>query len=126
MINIIKDYNILFISTIILITVDISYLYLNQLWYKKEIQKMQGYELNLKWSGVILRYLSQIIGLNIFVLQRNGTLLDAFIYGIIIYSNYIGTNYATVNDFDETLAAADLLKGGMVMVLTTFFTYTLI
>lgn len=87
---------------------------------------MQGSELFLKWSGVLMRYLSQIIGLNLFVLQRNGTIYDAFIYGIIIYSNYIGTNYATVENFDKNLAICDLLKGGIIMSLTVYLTYKLV
>ncbi len=114
------------VSCIILLIIDISYLYLNQEWYKNESEKMQGKELKLKWSGVFMRYLSQIIGLNIFVLQLKGGLLSSLLYGLIIYGNYIGTNYATIEIFDEKLALFDLLKGGFVMVLTTYLTYLLL
>jgi uncharacterized membrane protein len=122
------EYNIkiFLVSFIILIILDFTYLFFNQNWYKKEINKMQGSKLSLKWSGVLMRYLSQIIGLNLFVLQRNGTIYDAFIYGIIIYSNYIGTNYATVKDFNKKLAVCDLLKGGIIMSLTVYLTYKLV
>lgn len=110
----------LLISSITLLCLDFTYLYLQQNWYKSEIIRMQGSPLELKWSGVILRYLTQIIGLNLFILNNNGSIVDAFIYGIIIYGNYIGTNYATVKIFDEQLAIVDLLKGGSIMALTTF------
>jgi uncharacterized membrane protein len=79
---------------------------------------MQGKELKLKWTGVFIRYLSQIIGINLFVLQVNGVIIKSFLFGLIIYGNYIGTNYATIDIFDETLAIFDLLKGGVIMSLT--------
>jgi uncharacterized membrane protein len=126
MINKIINMKMLIISAFILIILDFLYLYFNQIWYKIETEKSQGRPFELKWSGVFLRYFAQIIGLNIFVLQHNGTLLDSFIYGLIIYSNYIGTNYATIHHFDESLAMADLIKGGVIMTLTTYFTYNLI
>jgi uncharacterized membrane protein len=125
MFNKIINIKILFISLLILITLDFIYLYFNQNWYKNEIKKSQGSELILKWSGVLIRYLSQTFGLNLFVLQHNGTIIDSFIYGIIIYSNYLGTNYATIDTFDEKLAMVDLLKGGIIMSLTTYLTYKL-
>lgn len=111
---------LLLISGIILITLDLIYLYFNQNWYKKEIKRLQGQELDLNWLGVFIRYLAQIIGLNLFVLQNNGSILYAFIFGIIIYSNYLGTNYATIKYFDEKLAIADLIKGGSIMALTAY------
>jgi uncharacterized membrane protein len=110
----------LLFSSITLLCLDFTYLYIQQNWYKSEIIRMQGSPLELKWEGVILRYLTQIIGLNLFILNNNGTIVDAFIYGIIIYGNYIGTNYATIKIFDEQLAVVDLLKGGTIMALTTF------
>lgn len=111
------------ISSIILVSLDFIYLSLQQEWYKKEIKKMQGEELKLNWIGVCMRYLAQIIGLNIFVLQNSGSILYSFIFGIVIYLNYIGTNYATVINFDERLASVDLLKGGIIMALTTYISY---
>ena len=126
MFNKINNIKLFLLSGIILIILDFTYLFINQEWYKKEIINSQGSELNLKWFGVIIRYLSQITGLNLFVLQHNGSILDAFLYGIIIYSNYSGTNYATINYFDEKLAITDLFKGGFIMLLTTYLTYKLI
>jgi uncharacterized membrane protein len=116
------DIKKLIVSSIILIVLDFSYLYINQDWYKKETKRSQGSDLKLKWTGVFLRYLTQIIGLNLFIIQRNGSLLESFIFGLIIYGNYIGTNYATINIFDETLAMTDLFKGGLIMMLTTYLT----
>lgn len=72
---------------------------------------------------MFIRYLSQISGLNLFILQRNGTLFEGGLYGLIIYSNYLGTNYATIEHFDEKLALVDLCKGGIIMALTTYLTY---
>jgi uncharacterized membrane protein len=114
------------ISSLILLLLDFSYLFVNQKWYKNETNRMQGKELKLKWFGVFIRYLSQIIGLNLFVLQVNGGIIKSFLFGLIIYGNYIGTNYATINIFDEKLAIFDLLKGGIIMALTTYITYNIL
>ena len=114
------------ISALILLILDLSYLFINQKWYKNETKRMQGKELKLKWLGVFIRYLSQIIGLNLFVLQVNGGIIKSLLFGLIIYGNYIGTNYATIDIFDETLAIFDLLKGGVIMSLTTYITYNIL
>lgn len=123
MYNTIINFKVFLISAVILIALDFIYLYVNQAWYIQETETSQGKIFELKWPGVFLRYIAQVIGLNLFVLQHSGSILDAFIYGLIIYSNYIGTNYATISHFDETLAVADLIKGGCIMALTTFLTY---
>lgn len=123
MFNQITNLKLLFISGLILVVLDFIYLYINQKWYKQEVKKSQGSELKLKWQGVFVRYLAQIIGLNLFVLQHNGTIFDAFLFGLIIYANYLGTNYATIDYFDEKLALVDFAKGGFIMSLTTFLTY---
>ena len=123
MFNKIINYKVLILSGLILFTLDFIYLFINKNWYKKEIKKSQGNALKLKWFGVLVRYLSQIIGLNLFVLQHNGSILDGLIFGLIIYSNYLGTNYATISHFDEKLAIADFIKGGIIMSLTTYLTY---
>jgi uncharacterized membrane protein len=123
MFNRIINFKVFFISAIILIALDFIYLYINQSWYIQETEASQGRVFELKWPGVFLRYIAQIIGLNLFVLQHGGSIVDAFIYGLIIYSNYIGTNYATISHFDETLAVVDLIKGGSIMALTAFLTY---
>ena len=129
--NINKKLQILIISGIILIVLDFTYLYFNQNWYKKEIKKSQGHKLQLKWFGVFVRYLAQIIGLNLFILNNNPTLnkttlINALLYGLIIYGNYLGTNYATITTFNEKLAIVDFIKGGSIMMLTTFFVNKLI
>jgi uncharacterized membrane protein len=118
-------YKLLIVGSI-LFTLDFLYLYFNQGWYKKEILKMQGSELKLKWVGVFIRYFTQTVGLYIFVLKNKLPLIYSFLYGIIIYGNYIGTNYATINDFDPLLAGFDLLKGGIIMTITSYIFYKLI
>jgi uncharacterized membrane protein len=117
------NWKIVFISSLTLITLDFMYLYLNQEWYIKETELSQSKMFELKWTGVFLRYLTQIVGLNIFVLQNGGSVSSAFLFGLIIYGNYIGTNYATISRFDESLAFFDFLKGGTIMALTAYIAY---
>jgi len=114
--------NILIVG-IILFILDLIYLFFNQNWYKKEIYRSQNSQLELKWFGVFSRYFAQTLGLYIFILRNNLPLIYSFIYGLIIYGNYLGTNYATITVFDEKLAFVDLMKGGIIMVLTSYIYY---
>ena len=107
-------------STLVLLTLDLLYLYINRETYMREIYRSQGSKLDLKWEGVLWRYLSQLIGLNYFVLGKENEISRAFIYGLVIYGNYLGTNYATIRIFDKRLARSDLLKGITLMILTTY------
>jgi uncharacterized membrane protein len=116
----------LLISGIILFTLDFIYITINKEWYRRETEKSFNEKLELNWFGVFLRYLSQIVGLNLYILGQNGTSLDAMLFGFIIYGNYIGTNYATVSYFDEKLASVDIIKGGIIMLLTTYLTNKII
>lgn len=58
------------------------------------------------------------------MLKNNYSLIYSLIYsllfGIIIYGNYLGTNYATIKVFDEKLASVDLIKGGTIMTITRY------
>ena len=110
---------------VILFILDFIYLYFNQNWYRKEILRTQRSELELKWIGVIARYTTQALGLYIFVLRNNYSLIYALIYGLVIYGNYLGTNYATIKTFDEKLAITDLIKGCSIMILTSYIYYKL-
>jgi len=108
---------------IILFILDLIYLYFNQDWYKKEIYRSQKSKLELKWAGVFIRYITQAIGLYIFVLKNNYSLIYAFLFGLIIYGNYLGTNYATITVFDKNLAITDFIKGGIIMSVTGYLYY---
>ena len=110
---------------IILFILDFIYLYFNQNSYKKEIYRSQKSELELKWSGVFVRYIAQAIGLYILILKNNYSLKYAFLFGLVIYANYLGTNYATIKVFDEKLAITDLIKGGIIMTMTGYLYYKL-
>ena len=110
---------------VILFILDYVYLYFNQNWYRKEILRTQRSELELKWIGVISRYIAQSLGLYIFVLRNNYDLIYSLIYGLVIYGNYLGTNYATIKTFDEKLAITDLIKGCSIMILTSYIYYKL-
>jgi uncharacterized membrane protein len=120
-----KDIKNIIIVGVILFLLDFTYLYFNQDWYKRETYKSQKSELKLKIIGVIGRYLAQTLGLYIFILRNKLPLIYSLLYGLIIYGNYIGTNYATITIFDEKLAIFDLIKGGTIMTMTSYIYYKL-
>ena len=120
-----KDIKNIIIVGVILFLLDFTYLYFNQDWYKRETYKSQKSELKLKIIGVIGRYLAQTLGLYIFILRNKLPLIYSLLYGLIIYGNYIGTNYATITIFDEKLAIVDLIKGGTIMTMTSYIYYKL-
>ena len=121
-----NDIKKFFLVLCILFTLDFIYLYLNKNWYLKEIQRSQNSPLELKPIGVVARYVSQALGLYLFVLKNNYSLIYSALYGMIIYSNYLGTNYATIKIFDPKLALVDLFKGSVIMTLTSYIFYQIV
>ena len=121
-----NDIKKFFLVLCILFTLDFIYLYFNQNWYRKEIIRSQNSPLELKPIGVVARYVSQALGLYLFVLKNNYDLIYSALYGMIVYGNYIGTNYDTIKVLDPKLAITDLIKGSIVMTLTSYIFYQIV
>lgn len=108
---------------IILLALDFIYLSVNKTTFEHQIISVQRTTLQIKWLGVVFCYLFLILGLYYFILREHRPIIDAFIFGLVIYGVYDATTYASLKKWDLTLSVIDVLWGGVLLALTTFFTY---
>jgi len=114
------------ISAITMIAMDSVYLKNVQKAYSKQMQKIQGSPINLKMIPAIICYILLVFGLNYFIISKKLSVLDAFIFGVVMYGVYDATTYAVIDDWSPYLAVIDTIWGGILMSATTYITYSLL
>ena len=114
------------ISSIILIILDGIFIYTNMRAFEDQVISVQRVIMQVKPLGAILCYMFLIIGLQYFIINKNRPILDAFIFGLVVYGVYDTTNYTMFKKWNPYLAMMDTLWGGTLMATTTYFTYLLL
>lgn len=117
-----KDIFTVFVSSVILLIIDISYLQTFGGPFRDQTVLIQKSPFKVNIIGALLSYICIIILLNYFVLLRSGSLQDAFLLGILSYGIYDMTNMALFKEWDMSLAIIDIIWGGTLFTLTTFIT----
>ena len=117
-----KDIFTVFVSSVILLVIDISYLQTFGGPFIDQTALIQKSPFKMNIIGALLSYICIIILLNYFVLLRSGSLQDAFLLGILSYGIYDMTNMALFKEWDMSLAIIDIILGGALFTLTTFIT----
>jgi hypothetical protein len=112
------------ISSIALLILDGAYITLNQSAFENQVASVQRVILQVKPLGAIICYFFLIFGLNYFIISKKRSLIDAFLFGLIIYAVYDSTNYALFKQWKPLLAIMDAVWGGTLFALTTFITYS--
>lgn len=113
------------ISALVMLGLDATYISIIKDSYLQQIQNIQTTKPNVNSLGVLLSYSLMIFGINYFILQKKASLLDAFLFGIVIYGIYDATAYALFSKWSVNLALIDTLWGGILMMTTAYITYTL-
>jgi len=113
------------IKTIILLPlIDFVYLKLISDKFNKQIVDIQGSEMKFRLLPAIICYIALIFGLYYFVINTNNTrqkkIINAFLLGLVIYSVYETTNYATIDKWSPEIVIIDSIWGGVLFGLTTF------
>ena len=112
-------------SGIVLLIVDYVYLSSTKKYFNKVVKSIQGKDIKIKYSGVVLCYLSLVIALNYFILNQNKLtdnqkIKNAFILGLVIYAVFEGTTYAIFDNWTLEAVIMDSVWGGVLFALTTF------
>lgn len=113
------------ISAMAMVAIDSVYLKSVQRAYSNQLQKIQGSPMKLKILPAVICYLLLVFGLNHFIISKKLSIIDAFLFGVVIYGVYDATTYAVIEDWSPWLAAIDTLWGGVLMSATTYITYYL-
>lgn len=118
-------YSEVVISGLVMLGLDAAYLSLIKEPYLQQIENIQLTKPSVKMIGVFLSYAFMIFGINYFILQKKASLLDAFLFGLVIYGVYDATAYALFTKWSVNLAIIDTLWGGILMMTTAYLTYSL-
>jgi uncharacterized membrane protein len=118
-------YSEVVISGLVMLGLDAAYLSLIKEPYLQQIENIQLTKPSVKMIGVFLSYAFLIFGINYFILQKKASLLDAFLFGLVIYGVYDATAYALFTKWSFNLAIIDTLWGGILMMTTAYLTYSL-
>jgi uncharacterized membrane protein len=113
------------ISAIAMLVLDSIYLTINKATFENQIAGIQRVALKINMVGVIFCYIFLIAGLYYFILMKKRPILDAFLFGIVIYGVYEMTNLATFKKWSPYVVILDTLWGGTLMAATTYITYKL-
>lgn len=115
----------LVISALVMLGLDTAYISVIKNDYLNQIQDIQKTVPNVNMVGVLLSYALMIFGINYFIIQKNASTLDAFLFGIVIYGIYDATAYALFSKWSVNLAIIDTIWGGILMMTTAYLTYKL-
>jgi len=105
------------ISTVLFILIDSIYLKLVSTLFNKLINNIQGSDIKIRFDGALYAYICIVFVFNYFILNKNGTLLDAFLLGFLTYGIYEGTNRAIFSKWSLDVMIIDSLWGGILFSL---------
>jgi len=111
------------ISGIIMLILDAIYLTATRKLMEKQIMDVQNKALSMRILGAVACYVFLIGGLYYFIIKEKKKILDAFLFGLVIYGVYETTNYAILDKWKLLTVTIDTLWGGVLMATTTYLTY---
>ena len=114
---------LLLISAVILLSLDLLFLYANQTMFQKQVYSVQQSPLRMRIGSAVACYILLIFGLYYFILLPKRSIVDAILLGLIIYGVYETTTYALLANWSLQTVLIDTLWGGALLGLTTAFTY---
>ena len=110
---------------IIMLLLDAIFIYSNMNMFKLQVADVQRVSLQIKPLGAFLSYVFLIFGLYYFILREHRSIIDAMIFGFVLYGVYETTTYALLKKWRIKTMVIDTLWGGTLMGLTTLITYKL-
>jgi uncharacterized membrane protein len=113
------------VAAIIFVILDGFYLNLIKGYFNKQIKSIQGSDIKVNIIAVGITYIFLIFGLNYFIIQRNRSVTDAALFGLIIYGVYEFTNMSLFTNWYLLTAIIDTTWGAILFGLTTGLVYKL-
>ena len=109
-------------ALVCMLVLDFIYLSLTKNFYNNLVRSIQGQNIIIRPIAMIIVYLLLAFAYYYFILEKNGTIKDAFILGISIYGTFDLTNYAIFNKWNLKAVLMDTLWGGILFSLTRYLT----
>ena len=116
----IKAYFIMFlkdwiITTLLVLMIDGSYLFLTSAPFRAMIERIQGSALKANVYGIVFSYLAIVVLIVMFASGRKWW--EVWLLGAAAYGLYDATNYALFKSYDKWIAMQDTVWGGTMFVL---------
>jgi len=109
----------IFLVAIIFVLVDSIYLYSSKDYFQRQIIAVQKSPIRLRIDSTILCYIALVFGLWYFIIREKRSCFQAFLLGVVIYSVYETTNFATLKAWKPLTVFMDTLWGGILFALVT-------
>jgi uncharacterized membrane protein len=111
------------LTAIIFVVLDGLYLNLIKDYFDKQIKSIQGSDIKVNIIAVGITYVFLIFGINYFIIQKNRSVKDAALLGLVIYAVYEFTNLSLFKNWSYLTAFIDTLWGAILFGLTTGIVY---
>jgi uncharacterized membrane protein len=114
------------VPAIVLLVLDSIYISFIKHPFEMQIISIQKVAMTVRLWGAIMCYALLIVGLHYFILKPHRSILDAMLFGLVIYGVYESTSYATLKKWSPKILIIDTLWGAVLMGATTFITYNIL
>ena len=89
-------------------------------YFNYQIKIVQGSDIQMYMYATLLCYIVLVFGLYYFIIKDNRSLIDAFLFGFVIYAVYELTTMALLKKWKIETVIIDTLWGGILFTLTTY------
>lgn len=111
------------LTAVLLVVFDSIYLTMMTNYFNKQIMSVQGSKIQLNVLGAILCYIALIFGLYYFIIKDKRSVMDAFLFGLVVYAVYETTTIALLKNWTWETVALDTLWGSILFAITTATVY---
>ena len=111
------------LSAIVFVVLDGFYLNLTKDYFNKQVKSIQGSDIKANFVAIGITYIFLIYGLNYFIIQKNRSVKDAALLGLVIYGVYEFTNLSIFTNWSVLSTIIDTTWGAVVFGLTTAIVY---
>jgi uncharacterized membrane protein len=111
------------LTAIVFVVLDGFYLNLTKNYFNKQVKSIQGSDIKINFIAVAITYIFLIYGLNYFIIQKNRSVKDAALLGLIIYAVYEFTNLSIFTNWALLSTIIDTTWGALLFGLTTAIVY---
>jgi uncharacterized membrane protein len=111
------------LTAVLLVMFDSVYLTIMTPYFNKQITAVQGSKIQMNLLGAILCYVALTAGLYYFIIKDKRSIMDAFLFGLVIYAVYEFTTIALLKNWWWKTVALDTLWGGILFAITTMMVY---
>lgn len=114
------DLKKLLLTAIILVVVDMGFLYLIGPYFGKMVKSIQRSDMVLNNYAAFVTYVILVLQIYYFIISENASYIDAFLLGSSTYAIFDFTNLSIFKNYNLSIGLMDSIWGGILYFLVTF------